>query len=160
MAGVALILTSARTAAKTIQAAIRKAREAGGPVRALLVMDTGAPPALWKSMQELGFIEDLRNPRLEEAVAEEYRDQLWRTFENIRDEGARAGLDMESEYVEGSFVPVASERIRRWRPAVVLVSRLDRSHLSRFLHGGKVEELRGQISVPMEVVDEGEPAPV
>ena len=69
MAGVALILTSARTAAKTIQAAIRKAREAGGPVRALLVMDTGAPPALWKSMQELGFIEDLRNPRLEEAAA-------------------------------------------------------------------------------------------
>lgn len=154
MAGVAIVLTSARPAPKALEAGFARARALGGELSVAFIADSDAPQSLYNLLQHLGFLENDAGEELFECLMEEYGERLEAAVQRICEHALSTGLQTEPRVLRGPFVSQFKAFVTMTAPDEVVVSRNRKSHHSRFIFTGRAQEAIANTAVPVTIADE------
>lgn len=151
---VLLIISTTRKSPKSIERAIEYAREKNAELVCLYVLDLELPKSIVKQMTEEGWLGGKPSEDFYLALLKEYERWGKEKIEEIKKEAEKHQIPFRAEIRRGDFLNQALDFINQEQVNYIIVTRRRRSNLSRFLFGSAVAELKKQVSVPVEIIDE------
>ena len=149
-----LVLSTTRESEKSVDVAIARAKESGGELLVLLVLDEDLPRNIVDHLTERGFIGNTPSSQLYDAILKEYEIQGKTRFEAVKRRAEAASVPCRAIMTRGSFAQQTLAVIRREGVTTAVITKRKRSNLSRFLLGSVVKDLREKS--PCEVLIVGE----
>ncbi len=151
---VLLIVSTTRKSPKSVERAIEYAQEKNTQLICLYVLDSELPKAIVKQMTEEGWLGGKPSEDFYLALLKEYERWGKEKIEEIKKEAEEHQIPFRAEIRRGDFLNQALDFINQEQVNYIIVTRRRRSNLSRFLFGSAVAELKKQVSVPVEIIDE------
>jgi nucleotide-binding universal stress UspA family protein len=149
-----LVLSPTRHNPKSVDLAISLVKKADRPLLALFVMDTKATDAISGRIVDLGFLGDSVSSQLQAAIVKEYEGRGKRELEDVKARADEVGIECEVLIRRGGFVEECLRIAREKQVEDMVVSRAERSNLSRKLFGSAVNELVEKAPCPVMVVSD------
>jgi nucleotide-binding universal stress UspA family protein len=152
MGNVILILSPTRHNPRSVDLAISLAEKSRSSLVAVFIVDTKVTDAISGRIVDIGFLGDRVSTQLKNAILKEYEARGRRDLDEVKERARRSGIDCETVVSRGDFVE-ESLRIAAEKDAeAMVVSRAERSDLSRKLFGSAVNDLVKRAPCPVTVV--------
>jgi nucleotide-binding universal stress UspA family protein len=154
MGYVMLVLSPTRHNPKSVDLALSLVQTSRRPLLAVFIIDTKVTDAISSRIVDIGFLGDRVSTQLKKAILNEYEGRGRRDLDEVRKRAQELGVDCETLVRKGEFVEeclrIAGERTVE----EVVVSRAERSNLSRKLFGSAVNELLQKATCPVMVISD------
>jgi nucleotide-binding universal stress UspA family protein len=154
MACLMLVLSPTRHNPKSVDLAISLVESTKRPLLAVFIIDTKVADAISGRIVDIGFLGDKVSTQLEDAILREYEERGKRELEEVKQKALALGLECELLIRRGDFVEECLKIARERQVEDMIVSRAERSSLSRKLFGSVVDELLEQAPCPVMVVSD------
>jgi nucleotide-binding universal stress UspA family protein len=154
MGRVMLILSPTRHNPKSVDLAVSLAGETGRSLLAVFIVDTKVTDAISGRIVDIGFLGDKVSTQLKGAILREYETRGRRDLEEVKEHAGRSGIECETVVSRGDFVEESLRIAAEKEVEAIVVSRAERSKLSRKLFGSAVNELVKRASCPVTVVSD------
>lgn len=154
MKTILLALSTTRQSPKTIDYALNRAQEDKARLVILFIVDPDLPHLILDKMMDVGFMGDKPSLELHESILKEYRERGRKITEEISQRASSLGLEYSTIMAEGEFVEECLKLIKKELPEETILTRAERSNLSRFLFGSAVNRLKKKSPCPVKIVDE------
>lgn len=151
---VLLALSTTRHSEKAIDAAIQRASVPDGTLVVLFILDDEVPSRLYQQLTDRGFIGEKPSDSISNAIMKEYRHRAEEEANRIVERAKQQGVRCEVEIVRGPFAEESLNGVLRHQADLIILTRMKRSNLARFLLGSAVNNLRAQCPCPVEIIDE------
>jgi len=149
-----LLLSFLRRSPKCIESALQIAAERKAELIVLFVLDAEVMKKVTKKLTEDGWIGGKPSEQFLEALRQEYREQAQAKIQEVETAARRKNIPVKSFSREGNLVQEALVLLEQEKIGLVVVTRRQRSRLSRFLFGSAVADLLMQAPCPVKVIDE------
>jgi nucleotide-binding universal stress UspA family protein len=149
-----LILSPTRHNPKSVDLALSLVRNTKRILLAVFIIDTKVTDAISGRIVDIGFLGDRVSTQLRNAVLSEYESRGHRELQEVRERAAEQGVECETVIGKGDFVTESLRIARERKVEDIVVSRAERSNLSRKLFGSAVNELLEKSPCPVMVVSD------
>jgi len=149
-----LTLSTTRQSPKTIDFALKKAQEEKARLIILFIVDPDLPHLVLDKMLDVGFMGDKPSMKLYRSILKEYTERGKKITEEISRAAASLRIDWSIHMAEGEFTEECLKVIEDKNPEMTILTRTERSRLSRFLHGSAVNRLKRKTKCPIIIVEE------
>ena len=147
-----LVLSPTRHNEKSVDLALSLVQRSKRPLLAVFIVDTRVTEAISERIIDIGFLGDTVSEHLAEAILKDYEARGRRELEEVRARAERMGIECELLVRKGDFVEECLKVARERQVEDMVVSRAERSNLSRKLLGSAVNELLEKAPCPVMVV--------
>jgi nucleotide-binding universal stress UspA family protein len=154
MACVMLVLSPTRRNPKSVDLAISLVENTKRLLLAVFIIDTKVADAISGRIVDIGFLGDKVSRQLEDAILREYEERGRRELAEVKDRAQALGLKCQLVIRRGGFVDECLKIAREKQVEDMVVSRAERSSLSRKLFGSVVNELLEKAPCPVMVVSD------
>jgi len=154
MKQILLALSTTRQSPKTIDYALKQAQKEKADLAILFIVDPDLPHLILDKMMDVGFMGDKPSMELYQSILEEYRERGKKIIEEISRKADELGIKCSTIVAEGEFVEECLIVIKQKNPEMTILTRAERSSLSRFLFGSAVNRLKQKSQCPIRVVEE------
>ena len=152
MACLMLVLSPTRRNPKSVDLAISLVENTRRPLLAVFIIDTKVADAISGRIVDIGFLGDKVSTQLKNAILREYEERGRRELEEVRERAQASGLECELLIRRGDFVDECLKIAREKQVEDMVVSRAERSSVSRKLFGSAVNALLEKAPCPVMVV--------
>ena len=149
-----LVLSPTRHNPKSVDLAISLIQTTKRPLLAVFIIDTKVTDAISGRIVDIGFLGDRVSTQLEDAILKEYEERGRRELEEVKERAQGLGMDCETLIHKGDFVAECLRIAREKQVEDMVVSRAERSNVSRKLFGSVVNELLERAPCPVMVVSD------
>jgi len=149
-----LTLSTTRQSPKTINYALKQAQKEKAHLVILFIVDPDLPHLILDKMMDVGFMGDKPSLELYHSILKEYKERGKKITEEISREADRLGIEWSDVMAEGEFIEECLKVIEEKKPEMTILTRAERSRLSRFLHGSAVNRLQQKSKCPIKIVEE------
>ena len=149
-----LVLSPTRSNPKSVDLAISLVQSTKRPLLAVFVVDTRVTDAISGRIVDVGFLGDKVSSQLQEAILKDYEERGRRELEEVKRRAQELGIECELLIRKGDFVRQCLRIATEKQVEDMIVSRAERSNLSRKLLGSAVNELRERAPCPVMVVSD------
>lgn len=154
MKTILLALSTTRQSPKTIDYALKKAQREKAHLIILFIVDPDLPHLVLDKMLDVGFMGDKPSMKLYQSILKEYRERGKKITEEISKAADSLGIEWSTQVAEGEFTVECLKVIEEKKPKMTILTRTERSRLSRFLHGSAVNQLKRKTKCPITIVKE------
>jgi nucleotide-binding universal stress UspA family protein len=147
-----LILSPTRHLPKSVDLAISLVKDSKRPLLAVFVLDTKVADVISNRIVDVGFLGDKVSSQLQAAILKDYEDRGRRELEEVKQRAEDLGLQCETLIRKGDFVEQCLRIAKDKKVEDMVVSRAERSNISRKLFGSAVNELLEKAPCPVMVV--------
>jgi nucleotide-binding universal stress UspA family protein len=154
MAYLMLVLSPTRHNPKSVDLAISLVQSTKRPLLAVFIIDTKVADAISGRIVDIGFLGDRVSAQLEDAILREYEERGKRELGEVKERAQGLGLECELLIRRGDFVEECLKIAREKQVEDMIVSRADRSGISRKLFGSAVNDLLEKAPCPIMVVSD------
>ena len=151
-----LVLSPTRHIPRSIDLALSMVQDTKRPLLAVFVIDTKVADAISSRIVDIGFLGDKVSDQLEAAILKEYEGRGRRELAEVKDRAQELGVECETMMSRGDFVEECLRIAREREAQSMVVSRAERSNLSRKLFGSVVDELLEQAKCTVLVVSDSD----
>jgi nucleotide-binding universal stress UspA family protein len=149
-----LVLSPSRHSPRSIDLALSMVQTSKRPLLAVFVMDMKVPDAIADHIVDIGFLGDKVSDQLESTIHREYESRGRRELEEVKERARGLGIVCETMVRKGDFVEEILKIAEEKAIEDMVVSRAERSNLSRKLFGSAVNELLSRATFPIMVVSD------
>lgn len=154
MKTILLALSTIRQSPKTINYALKKAKKEKARLVILFIVDSDLPHLILDKMMDVGFMGDKPSLQLYQSILKEYKERGKKITEEISQEAKSLGVEWSTLIAEGEFTKECLKVIEKEKPEKIILTRAERSCLSRFLFGSAVNNLKQKSPSPITIVEE------
>jgi len=147
-----LVLSPSRHTPKSIDLALSLVQTSKRPLLAVFIMDMKVPNAISSHIVDIGFLGDKVSDQLKSTIHREYEARGRRELEEVKERALKLGIECETIVRKGDFVKQCLKIAREKKIEDMVVSRAERSNISRKLFGSAVNELLEHATWPIMVV--------
>lgn len=147
-----LILSPTRHLPESVNLAISLVKDSKRPLLAVFVLDTKVTDVISNRIVDVGFLGDKVSSQLQAAILKEYEDRGKRELEEVKQRAGEVGVQCETLIRKGDFVEECLRIAKEKKVEDMVVSRAERSNISRKLFGSAVNELLERAPCPVMVV--------
>lgn len=149
-----LVLSPTRDNPKSVDLALSLAKKSNRPLLAVFIADLRLTESISGKVVDIGFLGDSVSTHIEEAVLKDYEARGRKELEEVKAKSGELGVRCEIMLLRGYYVEeilrIAGDR----EIEDIIVSRAERSNLSRKLLGSAVNDLLEKAPCPVMVVDD------
>jgi len=149
-----LVLSPTRHTPKSIDLALSLVQTSKRPLLAVFVMDMKVADAISSHIVDIGFLGDKVSDQLAATIHSEYEARGRRELEEVKERALELGIECETLVRKGDFAEECLKVAREKGIEDMVVSRADRSNISRKLFGSAVNELLERATWPIMVVSD------
>jgi nucleotide-binding universal stress UspA family protein len=149
-----LVISPSRHNPKAVELAFDLVAESGRKLLAVFVIDSKVADAISDRIVDIGFLGDTVSSQLESAILSDYEERGRRDLKEVGDRARQAGIECETLLREGDFVEECLRIAAENRVEDMVVSRAERSNISRRIFGSAVNELIERAPCPVMVVND------
>jgi len=149
-----LVLSPTRHSPKSVDLAVSMVQSSRRPLLAVFIIDTKVADAISGRIVDIGFLGDKVSDQLESAILKEYEARGRRELDEVRERAQELGIECEIMVSRGDFVEECLRIAKEKKVEDMVVSRAERSNLSRKLFGSAVNELLERAICPVMVVSD------
>lgn len=154
MKTILLTLSTTRQSPKTIDYALKKAQKEKAHLVILFIVDPDLPHLVLDKMLDVGFMGDKPSMKLYQSILIEYRERGEKITKEISKKADSLGIEWSTQMAEGEFTQECLKVIKDKNPEMTILTRTERSRLSRFIHGSAVNRLKQKSRCPITIVKE------
>ena len=154
MAYLMLVLSPTRHNPRSVDLAISLVQTTKRPLLAVFVIDTKVADAISGRIVDIGFLGDRVSTQLEEAILREYEERGKRELAEVKQRADELGIECEMMIRKGDFVETCLKIAKERQVEDMIVSRAERSNISRKLFGSAVNVLLEKAPCPIMVVSD------
>ena len=154
MAYLMLVLSPTRHNPRSVDLAIQLVQSTKRSLLAVFVIDTKVADAILGRIVDIGFLGYRVSRQLEEAILREYKDRGKRELDEVKERAQELGLACEVLIRQGDFVKECLKIAKEKHVEDMIVSRAERSGISRKLFGSAVNNLLEKAPCPVMVVSD------
>ena len=154
MKKILLTLSTTRQSSKTVDYALKIAGDEKAKLIILFIVDPDLPQFVLDKMMDVGFMGDSPTKQLYQSILREYKERGQKIIEEISQAAKSLGIECTNIMTEGGFVKECLKVITKDKPEVAILTRADRSNLSRFLFGSAVNQLKQKSPCLIKVIKE------
>ena len=154
MKKILLTLSTTRQSSKTVDYALKIASVEKAKLIILFIIDPDLPQFILDKMMDVGFMGDSPTKQLYKSILREYKERGQRIIEEISSAAKSLEIEWLTIMTEGEFVKECLKVITKEKPEVTILTRADRSNLSRFLFGSAVNQLKQKSPCPIKIIKE------
>jgi nucleotide-binding universal stress UspA family protein len=149
-----LVLSPTRRNPRAVDLALSLVRKGTKSLLAVFVIDNKVTDAISGRIVDIGFLGDRVSTQLENAILKDYEARGKAELEEVKARAEKFGVKCELLIRRGDFVEECLKIARKKQVEDMVVSRAERSNLSRKLFGSAVNELLEQAPCPVMVVSD------
>jgi nucleotide-binding universal stress UspA family protein len=149
-----LVLSPTRHNPKAVDLAISLVKDSKRPLLAVFILDTKVTDVISNRIVDVGFLGDKVSSQLQAAILRDYEDRGRRELEEVMQRASELGVKCETLIREGDFVEQCLKIATERKVEDMVVSRAERSNISRKLFGSAVNELLEKAPCPVMVVSD------
>jgi nucleotide-binding universal stress UspA family protein len=149
-----LVLSPTRHNPKSVDLAISLVKNSTKSLLAVFVIDTKVTDAISGRIVDIGFLGDRVSAKLENAILKDYEARGKKELEDVKAKAEDLGIKCELLIRKGDFVEECLKIAKQKQVEDMVVSRAERSNLSRKLFGSAVNELLERAPCPIMVVSD------
>jgi nucleotide-binding universal stress UspA family protein len=149
-----LVLSPTRHNPKSVDLAISLVQSTKRPLLAVFIIDTKVADAISDRIVDIGFLGNKVSGQLEDAILREYEERGRSELDEVKERAQALGLECELLIRRGDFVAECLRIAKENQVEDMIVSRADRSGVSRKLFGSAVNELLEAAPCPVMVVSD------
>ena len=153
MGSLMLVLSPTRHNPKSIDLALSLVKKTSRKLLAVFVVDTRVTDAISDRIVDVGFLGDKVSTELQKAIMKEYEERGRKELEEVRSRAERLGVECDTIITKGDYVEECLRLASENKVEDMIVSRAERSNISRKLFGSAVNELVERAPCPVMVVD-------
>ena len=154
MKTILLALSTTRQSPKTIEYALNEAQKEKARLVILFVVDPDLAHLILDKMMDVGFMGDKPSMDLYQSILKEYKERGKRITEEIMAKANSLKVKSSTVLAEGEFVQECLKVIAREKPQKTILTRAERSRLSRFIFGSDINRLKQKSPSPITIVEE------
>ena len=154
MGKVMLILSPTRHNPKSVDLAISLVRKTKRSLLAVFIVDTRVSDAISGRIVDIGFLGDRVSTQLKNAILRDYETRGRRELQEVSDRAEELGIPCETVVGRGDFVEESLRIAVEKKVEDIIVSRAERSNISRKLFGSAVNQLLERSPCPVMVVSD------
>jgi len=154
MKKILLALSTTRQSSKTIDYAVKIASDEKAELIILFIVDPDLPQFILDKMMDVGFMGDSPTKQLYQSILREYKERGQKKIKEISNAATSLEIECTTIMTEGEFVKECLKVIAKEKPEATILTRADRSNLSRFLFGSAVNQLKQKSPCPIKVIKE------
>jgi nucleotide-binding universal stress UspA family protein len=154
MGKVMLILSPTRHNPKSVDLALSLVKKGKRSLLAVFIVDTKVSEAISGRIIDIGFLGDKVSTQLKNAILRDYETRGRRELQEVKERAERLGIACEVVVGKGDFVGESLRIAAEMQVEDIVVSRAERSNLSRKLFGSAVNELLERAPCPVMVVSD------
>ncbi|MEE9613416.1 MAG: universal stress protein [Thermodesulfobacteriota bacterium] len=154
MKNVLLILSTSRTSEEAIEFAVGAAKERGGTLVALYLLETGLAEEVFDRFSDVGFIGDRPSTELSEAIMKEYRQRGYEELGLVQVRAMEEGVEFDPIMEEGEVVSRALDIMEGREVALAVCVRRKQSTFARYFSGSLTDELKEKAPCEVVVIEE------
>jgi nucleotide-binding universal stress UspA family protein len=149
-----LVLSPTRHNPRSVDLALSLVKNSTKSLLAVFVIDNKVTDAISGRIVDIGFLGDRVSTKLENAILKDYEARGKAELEDVKVRAGEAGVKCELLIRRGDFVEECLKIAREKKVEDMVVSRAERSNLSRKLFGSAVNELLERAPCPVMVVSD------
>ena len=149
-----LVLSPTRHNPKAVDLAISLVKNSTKALLAVFVIDTKVTDAISGRIVDIGFLGDRVSAKLENAILKDYEARGKKELEDVKARAEALGIKCDLLIRKGDFVEECLKIAEQKQVEDMVVSRAERSNLSRKLFGSAVNELLERAPCPIMVVSD------
>lgn len=155
MKGVLLLISSTRMSQKSVEHAMRICRDKKLPLYVTFILDSEIAEHIFDQLTTEGFLGDKPGELVQNAVMAEYEIRGRAKIEEICNMARQNDVECNTVFEKGKFLDLCRNIISDRKIEHIVITRLRRSNLSRFIFGSAIQQLQKEFSdVVFEVFDE------
>ncbi|NIR47510.1 universal stress protein [candidate division KSB1 bacterium] len=153
MKKILLIISFLRRSPKTIEEAIKIAKENDGELIVFFVLDVDYANNVVDKLTDEGWIGGKPSEHLYTSLLKEYKLQAETQIESIEQRAREMGVPVRSIIKSGSVLKETLRLASLEDPDMIVITRRKRSSLSRLIFGSMVKTLREEAKCEVKIID-------
>lgn len=149
-----LVISTTRESPKTISYALKRAKELGGSLTVLCVIDTELPASIMNKLADTGFVGDKPGEEIYTKILNEYGLRGQKKLDEIAFMAREQGVGVKTVLKKGDLVEECLAAIDREKTQAVIIGRKKMSKLSQFIFGSPIKQIQENAPCPVEVIAE------
>jgi nucleotide-binding universal stress UspA family protein len=149
-----LVLSPTRDNPKSVDLALSLVKKTRRPLLAVFIADLRLTEGISGRIVDIGFLGDSVSTHIEEAVLKDYEARGRKELEEVKSKAEALGIQCENMIRRGYYVEEVLKIVGEREIEDIIVSRAERSNLSRKFLGSAVNDLLEQSPCPVMVVDD------
>jgi nucleotide-binding universal stress UspA family protein len=149
-----LVLSPTRHNPRSVDLAISLVKEVKRPLLAVFVVDTRVADAISGRIVDVGFLGDKVSGELQRAILKDYEARGRKELEEVKKKAEALDIECEMLIRKGEFVDECLKIAKEKQVEDMVVSRAERSKVSRRLFGSAVNQLLNAAPCPVMVVSD------
>lgn len=154
MKKILLILSFLRRSSKTIEEAIKLAKEKQAELIVFFVLDIEYAHSIAHKLTDEGWIGEKPSEQLYTSLLKEYKLQAEQLIAEIEKRAKNEKLPIRSLIKSGSVLKETLRLANLEDPELIIITRRKRSSLSRLIFGSAVKDLTQQATCEVKIIDE------
>jgi len=154
MGKVMLILSPTRHNPRSVDLAFSLVQKTKRSLTAVFIVDTKVSDAISGRIVDIGFLGDRVSTQLKNAILRDYETRGRRELKEVDERARDLGIECETVVGRGDFVEESLRIAAEKQVEDIIVSRAERSNISRKLFGSAVNELLERSPCPVMVVSD------
>ncbi|RMD93850.1 MAG: universal stress protein [Calditrichaeota bacterium] len=154
MKKILLILSFLRRSTKSIEEALRLAKEQNAELLVLFVLDIDYADKIVHQLTDEGWIGGKPSEQLYTSLLKEYKTQAEEIIEDIVEKARELKVKVRPFIKGGTLLDETMKLCRLEDPDLIIITRRKRSRLSRLIHGSTVKILKEIAPCEVKIVDE------
>ncbi|MFQ5675221.1 MAG: universal stress protein [bacterium] len=153
MKKILLIVSFLRGSAKTVEEAMRLAREENAELIVFFVLDMEYADKIASKLANEGWIGGKPSEQLYLSLLKEYKIQAEAKIDAIERAAQQMNILVRAIIKSGAILDETVQMCKQEKPDLIVVSRRKRSNLSRFIFGSMVKALKRQANCRVKIID-------
>ena len=154
MQNVLIVIPAEKEPQQAIRAALSLAKQQGGDLVALVVLDPDLPARAASTLTEVGFMGEQLSSQVSDAITQEYRARSEALLQALVEQGRREGVAVTPIIEQGDTGDVCSRVIRTHHIGTAVLVAEKRSWLTRFLSRSAAVKLPALAGCEVNVMEE------
>lgn len=154
MKKILLILSFLRRSTKSIEAAIKLAKEENAKIIVLFILDIEYADKIAHKLTDEGWIGGKPSEQFYMSMLKEYKFQAETLIQEIEERAEELQVPIRSIIKSGKVLTEALRLARLEDPDLIVITRRKRSSLSRLILGSTVKTLKEQAPCKVKIIDE------
>ena len=154
MQNVLIVIPADQEPQQAIRAALALAKERGGGLVALVVLDADLPARVASTLAEVGFVGEHLGSQVSDAIVREYRNRSDALLQALVERGKREGVGVTPIIEQGDAGEICGRVIRTHHIGTAVLVAEKRSWLTRFLSRSAAVNLPALAGCEVRVMEE------
>lgn len=155
MKGVLLIISSTRMSQNSVEHAMRICKSENIPLHVTFILDSELADSIFDQLTMEGYLGDRPGEIVKQAVLTEYEIRGRAKIEELCNLAKENDLECNTVFQKGNFLENCRNIISEKKIKHIVITRLKRSNLSRFIFGSAIDQLQKEFpDIVFEVFEE------